>query len=178
MSVESDFITLLCSKKWSSAEKNTLHNKQFNKYPSTDWRSILVNDNSDYYPPLGVDVEIEDHTYVKEAYKAPNGLETDDIYIPDTAIYTFTMKVTGKDFQGKAHLNEARFIVLGDHAVSTPMLVNRAEGKSIIMVVRVKDFGNNKLVMVNDIIWSVQFDDDQTKSQKFYDMQKWYCCGR
>lgn len=176
MSAESDFIQLLCSKTWSSNKDNTLDNPQFNKYKPSDWQYKLIQANSGYYPPEQVDIKIVDQSFTRDGYMAPHGQESDDIHIPDTKVYAFSMEVSGKDFQGKALLNEAQFIVIGDHAVSTPM-VDKASGKSLIILVRIKDFGKNRLIMVNELIWSVQYGGSSTNSQKFYDIQKWYCCG-
>lgn len=177
MSTESDFLTLLCSKTWSSNKDNTLNNPQYNKLPQTDWRYDLIQNNSGYYPPDNVNIEISDQTFVRDGYKAPNGKETDDVYIPDSAVYTFTMKVTGDDFQGKAALNAARFTVYGDLAISTPIVTDKASGVSVVIVVKIKDFGKNRLIMVNELIWSVQYQGGSPGSQEFYDIQKWYCCG-
>lgn len=172
-SPERIFIDQLVNHKWSSKGDSTLDNEQFNVYRQGDWQYDLIQKNSGYYPPDGVNIQITDKTFVRPGYLAPNGKPTDDISVPETTVYAFSMQVTGTHFQGQGHMNQARFIVLGDHAVSTPMMVDNASGKSLVMVVRLQTFSNHPLVMVNELIWSVQ----QKDSETLYDIQKWYCCG-
>jgi hypothetical protein len=96
--------------------------------------------------------------------------------VPEEVIQTFTLKVTGDDFDGKEKLESARFIVMGDRAISSPIPIK----KDLSLVIQVRLYPvrhNGKCVMVNELIWTAEYESTQQTSAVFYDIQKWYCCG-
>ncbi|MBU2098793.1 MAG: hypothetical protein KKD00_08520 [Gammaproteobacteria bacterium] len=167
------FLTDLVSKSWSSKGDNTLKNPLFNRYSKGDWRYDLIMDNQDYYPPGNVHVKVIPLDVIRDEYTVPH--DGHDVPVPASTLKTFTLEVTGDDFAGKEAINAARFIVMGDHAVSSPLRISNT--KSVVIVVRLHKLDSGKLVMVNELIWSVQYENEQTGAQTFYDIQKWYCCG-
>lgn len=171
---EQDFLTRLMSKTWASNGDNTVENSEFNPFPEEDWRRKLIEKNFKYYPPGKVNIKIHPKEIIRDEYSVPHAGK--DVIVPKQTISTFTMEVTGTHFDGKEMLNAARFVILGDHAVSSPMTIP-AEDKAVYIVVRLLELDTGRLIMVNELIWSVQYQNNQTNSQKFHDIQKWYCCG-
>ncbi len=168
-----DFLAKLVSTEWRSKGDSTLRNKDFNPYPSGDWQEKLILGNEQYYPPGNVHIKVNPLEVPRGRYAIPhNGHEVE---VPETVLKTFSLTVTGDEFAGKELLNAARFIVMGDHAVSSPMPISSS--KSVVIHVRLFTLPGGKLAMVNELIWSVQYENNQTNSQAFYDIQKWYCCG-
>jgi hypothetical protein len=167
-----DFLTRLASTEWRSKGDSTLRNRKFNDYPAGDWRTQLILDNEQYYPPGKVHIKVIPLEVPRGKYSVPH--DGHDVPVPASVLKTFSLEVSGDEFAGKELLNSARFIVLGDHAVSSPMPISSS--KSVVIVVRLFTLPSGKLVMVNELIWSVQYKSDQIGSETFYDIQKWYCC--
>ncbi len=170
-----DFVIILLDKTWKSSGRSTLGNDTYNKYPDGSWQKDLVDSNVAYYPPAGTQITIVNVEIVtKDAYKVPhNG---DIIDVPKKSFTTFRMKVeSSTNFSGKAALNGARFTVMGDHAISTPLAISST--KSVVLDVRLLQLANGKYIMVNELIWCAQYEPEASDSAEFYDIQKWYCCG-
>jgi hypothetical protein len=170
---EDEFLIRLTSTEWRSKGDSTLKNKAFNPYPSESWQEKLILGNQEYYPPGNVHIKVNPLEVQRGKYAIPH--DGHDIKVPETVIKTFSLDVSGDEFAGKELLQSARFIVLGDHAVSSPMTISSS--KSVVIHVRLFTLPSGKLVMVNELIWSVQYESNQTGSKAFYDIQKWYCCG-
>tara|TARA_R110001592_G_scaffold72974_1_gene223008 strand:+ start:1828 stop:2349 length:522 start_codon:yes stop_codon:yes gene_type:complete len=167
------FLSDLESKIWKSSKSNTVSNPEYNKYPVGDWRLGLVEDKDSYYPPEGVEINIVSFPLVRDAYSVDsNGAS---VQVPRMEQEAFHMVVTGDDFKGKEALQTARFIVYCDHAVSNPVKVNI--DLYVVIHVRLRMLDSGRLVMVNELIWSVEEKDRLPGNTKFYDIQKWYCCG-
>jgi len=172
-----DLLSDLVSKEWQSNGLCTLDIPGFDPYKPGEWRHGLIHENDSYYPPAGVRIRVITEAVPRAEYKVPHNGK--DITVPATALKTFSLEVTGTDFDGRDLLNAARFVVMGEHAVSSPMIITMPKGKmkSVVVVVRCQRMDDGKLVMVNELIWSVQYESNQTGSEAFYDIQKWYCCG-
>lgn len=170
MSAES-FLEILTSKTWRSDGSNTVENVQYNANV-IEWQKRLIEKNLDYYPPEGVKIKVIPHDIVRPAYSVPH--HGHDVKVPATVIKTFRREITGTDFSGKELLAGARYTVKGDHAVSSPMVINNSLGLTISVSLTTLESG--KIVMVNELMWSAQHENDTSK-EPFYDVQKWYCCG-
>jgi len=157
---------------WRSKGDSTLRNSEFNDYSAGDWRKQLILDNEQYYPPGNVRIKVKAQEITRGKYTVPHHAKP--VTVPETIIKTFTLEVSGDEFAGKELLASARFIVMGDHAVSSPITISST--KSVVIVVRLNTPTGGKQVMVNELIWSVQYESSQAGSQTFYDIQKWYCC--
>lgn len=169
----SSLMSGLLSKQWRSSGKSTVHNREYNNYPEGDWRRKLIEAKNDYYPPENVDIEIVQSNIIREAYSVDSSSGT--IYVPRVELEAFRMEVTGDDFAGKKALRSARFIVNSDHAVSNPLLV--LPSLSVVVHVRLRTLDSGRLTMVNELVWSMESESEDAGSQKFYDIQKWFCCG-
>jgi hypothetical protein len=170
---EEEFLMKLTSTEWRSKGDSTLRNKAFNPYPAGGWQEKLILGNQEYYPPGNVHIKVNPLDVQRGKYAIPH--DGHDINVPATVIKTFSLDVSGDEFAGRELLQSARFIVLGDHAVSSPMTISSS--KSVVIHVRLFTLPSGKLVMVNELIWSVQYESNQMGSEAFYDIQKWYCCG-
>lgn len=168
-----EFLRILTEKSWKSKGDNTLENTQFHGCKPGDWRYQLIQDNTKYYPPGNVSVEVCASDVTRDEYQVPHGDHT--VTVPATVLRTFKLKVTGDKFDGMALMNSARFIVLGDHAISSPMKTK--DGKPFMILMRLFETDQKKMIMVNELIWVVQYGTDENDSDTFYDIQKWYCCG-
>ena len=167
------FMSDLVSKTWKSSGMSTVNNDEYNTYPPGDWRRALIEAKDSYYPPAGVEIEIDSFLLVREAYSVDD--KGSKIHVPRAEQEAFHMKVSGTQFPGREALNTARFIVYGDHAVSNPVKVGL--NLYVVIHVRLRMLDSGRLVMVNELIWSAEKESTQIGSETFYDVQKWYCCG-
>tara|TARA_R110001592_G_scaffold285324_1_gene553699 strand:+ start:42 stop:569 length:528 start_codon:yes stop_codon:yes gene_type:complete len=169
-----EFLEILVTKDWASSGGSTVENDSYNKdYPKGVWQRDVIKKNGQYYPPSGVKVDIIAlPDIVKDAYSVPHNGST--VNVPATVMKAFRMEVTGPDFQGREPLNSARFVIYGDKAISSSISISAT--KSIVVHVGLREI-DGRQVMVNEIVWNVQPKTSDVGSEKFYDIQKWYCCG-
>ncbi|MDH7944290.1 hypothetical protein QGM61_10705 [Pseudohongiella sp. SYSU M77423] len=167
-----DFWMDIQNSEWHSVGGSTVRNKQFNPFPDDDWRAGLVRDNEPYYPPSGVHIKIKSQEETRGEYSVDHHGKPEQV--PATKLRTFTLEISGDDFLGKEALSAARFLVVGDHAISSPLTLSST--KSVVVLVRLYTASDGKQVMVNELIWSVQYDKTPGSTKTFYDIQKWFCC--
>jgi len=167
-----EFWAQIKDSEWRSKGGSTVRNKQFNPYPDDDWREDLILDNEQYYPPSGVRIKVLAQEVSRPEYAVDHHGKPETV--PATTLKTFKLEIDGDDFLGKEKLREARFLVVGDHAISSPLTISNT--KSVVILVRLYTAKDGKQVMVNELIWSVQYDRKTGSGAAFHDIQKWFCC--
>lgn len=170
MSAE-DFLKKLTSQTWTSRGDSTVDNTDYNPYGETDWRTDVILANEDYYPPENVQITVIPNDVPRLQYKVPQ--KNPKATVPATVLKTFSLKITGWNFSGKKDLESARYVIKGDHAVSSPIALSST--KSLVIYVRLRTLDSGKLVMVNELMWSVQRNPGN-QNETFHDIQMWYCC--